>query len=74
MSGCLDVNLHVVLSVHAAKVDAEEAGVEPGSVAVTHIANTRLCLTEKKDEQGLIQNYQLVVLQEGGGIRHVPVL
>ena len=41
------MNLHVVLRIHAAKVDTEEAGVEARSVAVTHIANTRLCLTEK---------------------------
>lgn len=48
VSGCLDVNLHVVLQVHAAKVDTEQTGVEPGSVAVTYIANTRLGLTKKK--------------------------
>ena len=48
VSSCLDVNLHVVLHVHAAKVDTEQTGVEPGSVAVTYIANTRLGLTKEK--------------------------
>ena len=47
VSGCLDVNLHVILSIHAAKVDTEEAGVESRGVAVTYIANTRLSLREK---------------------------
>ena len=48
VSSCLDVHLHVVLRVQATKVDTEQARVEPRSVAVTHIANTRLGLVEIK--------------------------
>ena len=48
VSRCLDVHLHVVLRVQATKVDTEQARVEPGSVAVTHITDTRLGLMEIK--------------------------
>ena len=44
VSGGLDVNLHVVVCVHTAKVDTEQTGVEPWGVAVTHIAHTCLGL------------------------------
>ena len=42
------MNLHMVVCIHTAKVDAEEAGVEPWGVAVTHIAHTRLSLRTNK--------------------------
>ena len=48
VSSCLDVHLHVVLRVQATKVDTEQARVEPGGVAVTHITDTRLGLVEIK--------------------------
>ena len=40
VSSFLDVDLHVVVWLHAAKVDTREAGVESGSKAMTHMANT----------------------------------
>ena len=65
MSGCLDVNLHVVLHVHAAKVDTEQTGVEPGSVAVTYIANTRLGLTKRKGEESTYTQEEHTIRYQG---------
>ena len=40
----LHVDVHVVLRLRAAEVDAGEAGVQPRGETVAHMADARLCL------------------------------
>ena len=48
MSSGLDMNVHVVLRVEAAKVDTREAGVQVGGETMADVTDTCLCLREKK--------------------------
>ena len=51
MSSGLDMNVHVVLRVEAAKVDTREAGVQVGGETMADVTDTCLCLRGKKKKK-----------------------